>query len=141
VPTGRWIGKLALAAALAPLCGCAHGPRSFNKVESPTPVVRARAVGLGRKKADGKVIPALVNRLQDSDPVVRMAAHEELRRWTGRDFGYEPWASPQERAAAVSRWRGWVEGGAGASQITPSGQLPPPVAKVLPAGATQVPSP
>jgi hypothetical protein len=124
-----------MAAALAPLCGCAHGPRSFNKVESPTPVVRARAVGLGRKKSDGKVIPALVNRLQDSDPVVRMAAHEELRRRTGQDFGYEPWASPQERAVAVSRWRAWMDGSAGVAQVSASGQIPPPSAKVLPAAS------
>ena len=39
-------------------------------------------------------VPALIGRLEDADPVVRLAAHEELRRRTGRDFGFVPWAEP-----------------------------------------------
>jgi HEAT repeat protein len=141
VQTGRWIGRVALAAALAPLLGCAHGPRSFKKVDSPAPLVRARAVGLGRRQADEKVIPALVNRLQDADPVVRLAAHEELRGRTGRDFGYVPWASPEERAVAVNRWRDWMVRGDGVPQSASSALPPPPVAKVLPAATAQAQSP
>jgi HEAT repeats len=108
VGIGRGIAKLALLAAIAADWGCAHGPRNFQKVDSPVPLVRARAVGLGRRRDDAKVIPALVNRLDDQDPVVRLAAYEELRQRTGQDFGYVPWASPEERAGAVGRWRAWI---------------------------------
>ena len=69
----------------------------------------------------------LVARLEDADPVVRLAASEELRRRTGRDFGYVPWASAEERASAVGRWRTWLAGPpepAGASPDDRSPTLP-----------------
>ena len=66
----------------------------------------------GRAPADSQVIPALIERLADADPVVRLAAHEELRKRTGRDFGYVPWASPEERAGAIGRWRSLGDSGA-----------------------------
>ncbi len=56
-------------------------------------------------KPDSQVLPVLLTRLGDSDPVVRLAAHEELRKRTGQDFGYLPWASPEERSSAIERWR------------------------------------
>ena len=95
VEIGREIGKLALFAAIAAEWGCAHGPRSFQKVDSPAPLVRARAVGLGRSRDDAKVIPALVNRLDDSDPVVRLAAYEELRHAHGAGFWLCPMGEPR----------------------------------------------
>jgi hypothetical protein len=118
---GRWIGVFVLAAAMAMASGCAHGPRRFEKIDSPAPVVRARAVGLGARRPDREVLPALLTRLGDSDPVVRLAAHEELRKRTGQDFGYLPWASPEERSTAIERWRGWMS--QGQPGITPSPQL------------------
>src|SRR5262249_7321562 len=108
VSIGRSFGWLALAAVPALCCGCAHGPRDFRQIQDPAPLVRARAIGLGGGQPDSVVLPALVNRLADADPVVRLAAHEELRKRTGRDFGYVPWARPEERAAAIARWRDWT---------------------------------
>ena len=135
-------------AAVAPFWGCAHGPRRFGKIENPAPLVRARAVGLGGRQADSQVIPALVRRLGDTDPVVRLAAHEELRRRTGRDFGYVPWASPEERSTAIDRWRAWLGQGRGSAPASasanPSGQLMAPAAlplKTLPAGINPAPNP
>jgi hypothetical protein len=120
---GRWIGTIALAAAMAPFWGCAHGPRRFEKIDSTAPLVRARAVGLGAQRPDSEVLPVLVTRLNDSDPVVRLAAHEELRKRTGQDFGYLPWASPEERSPAVGRWRAWLSQAHLDNGITPSPQL------------------
>jgi hypothetical protein len=120
---GRWIGTIVLAAAMAPSWGCAHGPHRFGKIDSPAPLVRARAVGLGDRKPDAQVLPVLVTRLGDSDPVVRLAAHEELRKRTGQDFGYLPWASPEERSSAIGRWRAWMAQGHSGKGITPSPQL------------------
>ncbi|MFI5454233.1 MAG: hypothetical protein ACHRXM_02165 [Isosphaerales bacterium] len=137
-----------MAAAVAPSWGCAHGPRRFGKIEHPAPLVRARAVGLGRRQPDSLVVPALVGRLGDADPVVRLAAHEELRRRTGQDFGYVPWASSEERSAAIDRWRAWLGQGrgsaaAGALAIA-TGQSNTPAdlpLKTLPAGIKPTPNP
>lgn len=90
--------------------GCGLAPHSFRKIKHPAPLVRARSVGLGDREPDSQVVPALIGRLDDEDPVVRMAAHEELRQRTGQDFGYVAWSSPEERAQAVSRWRTWLTG-------------------------------
>jgi hypothetical protein len=85
---------------------------------------------------------ALVARLADTDPVVRMAAHEELRKRTGYDFGYVPWASDEERAVPMERWRAWVEQGAASQQpVARSIVAPSPPGKVLPAVSTQVTGP
>jgi hypothetical protein len=120
---GRWIGTIVLAAVMAPSWGCAHGPSRFEKITSAAPLVRARAVGLSRQKPDSEALPALLSRLDDSDPVVRLAAHEELRKRTGQDFGYLPWASPEERSTAVQQWRTWVAQAPANKGITPSPQL------------------
>ena len=58
--------------------------------------MRARAVGLGRREPDSQVVPALVARLDDEDPVVRLAANEELRQRHG----------PRLRLRAVGQPRG-----------------------------------
>jgi hypothetical protein len=139
VAIGRGIGKLALMAAIASLGGCAHGPRSFQKVDNQAPLVRARAVGLGRRQDDAKVIPALVNRLDDRDPVVRLAAYEELRQRTGNDFGYVPWGSAEERASAVGRWRAWISQGRGTVVTHSPPVTPPPPGKLLPTVTTVAP--
>jgi hypothetical protein len=129
-------------AALAPLWGCADGPRNLRKVQNPAPLVRARAVGLGRRQPDSYVVPALIDRLADADPVVRLAAHEELRERTGRDFGYIPWASVEERASAIDRWRAWMGQGKGRrDQPARPVARPIPPGKNPPAGTSQTPAP
>jgi hypothetical protein len=127
-----------LVAALASFVGCAHGPRNFKKIQDPAPLVRARAVGLGLRQPDAYVLSALVERLSDADPVVRLAAHEELRRRSGRDFGYVPWASPDERAAAINRWREWA--GQGRGRLDPPMANPILPSKMLPSGSSQAPA-
>jgi hypothetical protein len=114
---------VALVATAIPALGCAHGPRRFGKFENPGSLARARAVGLAVRQPDSAVVPALVSRLGDIDPVVRMAAHEELRRRTGQDFGYVPWASPEERTSAIGRWQGWL---AGRNASGSEGRMPTP---------------
>ena len=87
--------------------GCGLGPRNFRAIAHPAPIVRARAAGLGEDLPEEMVLPALIARLNDSDPVVRLAAHEELRKRTGQDFGYLPWGDAAERGQAISRWQAW----------------------------------
>jgi hypothetical protein len=101
---------VAVAALLAPACSIA--PKSFRQANDPAPLVRARAVGLGRGLPDSVVIPRLLAQLNDPDSVVRMTAHEQLRQRTGLDFGYVAWGGPEDRAAAVAEWnRWWAEHG------------------------------
>jgi hypothetical protein len=144
VRIGQSVGKVVLMAAMAPLLGCAHGPRKFEKIEHPAPLVRARAISLGRRQPDSQVVPALVGRLGDTDPVVRLAAHEELRKRTGQDFGYVPWATAEERSSAIDRWRAWLKRGSGGAPATPSPQLISPAilqGRMPPLNSNPAPSP
>jgi hypothetical protein len=114
----------ALAALTAGAGGCSIAPRNFFSSGNPAPVVRARALGMGRTLPEPSVVPTLLARLDDPDPVVRMTAHEELKRRTGQDFGYKPWDEPTERGPAVAAWRTWwlglqaeLAGGAGGGVV------------------------
>jgi hypothetical protein len=100
---------VAVAAVLAGLgaSGCGIAPHSFRALTHPAPIVRARSIAFGDRLPEEKVVPALIARLNDSDPVVRLTAHAELRERTRQDFGYVPWAPGPEREAAVAKWQGW----------------------------------
>lgn len=102
----RW-ATLGLVVGLILISGCKTAPKSFLDVANPAPIMRARAVGLGGGLPQSQVIPTLINRLNDPDPVVRLSANEELKRMTGQDFGYVPWADRAERAPSVSKWQSW----------------------------------
>ena len=97
---------LAVSLAALPL-GCSMAPKSFTKVDHPAPIMRARSVGLANQAPKSQAVPALINRLEDSDPVVRLVAYEELKKETGKSFGYVPWGRDADRASSVTRWKGW----------------------------------
>jgi hypothetical protein len=102
---------IACCVGMTTLCmlgGCGIAPKSFRAIRHPAPLVRARSVGLSERLPDSQAIPALVERLNDPDPVVRLTANQELKRRTGQDFGFIPWEDPQARAGAVSRWKAWM---------------------------------
>jgi len=146
VRIGRFGGVAVLAVGLSPCWGCGLGPRRFGPIQEPAPLVRARAITRDDRRPDSQVVPALIGRLEDSDPVVRLAAHEELRRRTGRDFGFVPWADAQERSGAVARWWGWLRGrGAPArTEPKPSPGRPPrprPTAPSPPSAPERAPVP
>ena len=126
----RLAAGLAVIAILTFISGCGLAPRNFRKITHPAPLVRARAMSLGYGQPDAMVLPALIGRLDDSDPVVRLAAHEELKRRTRRNFGYVPWGSPEERSKAISRWQSWLTG-------KPSGKAPAQPRKSLPMPSPQ----
>jgi hypothetical protein len=90
--------------------GCSLAPKSFRDMAHTAPIVRARAVGLGDKQSASVSVPAMIERLDDSDCVVRMAANDGLKTRTGRDFGFVPWGGEEERAEASSRWKAWWNG-------------------------------
>jgi len=100
---GRWFG-FTLALLLA---GCGSTPRNFQGMMHPSGVVRARSVAQNQGQPDFVTIPALIDRLQDPDPVVQLTANEELKRITGQDFGFANWLDKEERLTAAGRWRAW----------------------------------
>jgi hypothetical protein len=103
--TSTWIAS-ALALGLCGGCGSLT-PRTFRAVNNPAPVIRSGAVGLLDGQPDQIAIPNWIARLEDPDAVVRMQANEGLKARTRQDFGFVPWAEPQDRAPAVARWRAW----------------------------------
>jgi hypothetical protein len=121
-----------LVAIAGSQAGCSLGPRNFRNISHPAPMVRARAISLDFGQPDAAVLPSLVGRLDDPDVVVRLAAHEELKRRTGRDLGYVPWASPEERSVGLSRWHAWLTGKA--ANMAPA---PPQPRKSLPRPSPQ----
>lgn len=137
----RWIALGMLIGILGTSLGCGLRPRNFRKIQHPSPLVRARAMSLGDRRPTAEVIPALVARLDDPDPVVRLAAHEELKERTGQDFGYAPWEEAPERRAAVARWRAWLGGRPPTAQPAPipvaPGKTPPAPDKAIPAPSPQ----
>lgn len=107
----RWRGGLGLGIGLLVcLAGCRTGPKSFTSVDDPSPVMRARAVGLGDNQPDRVAVPSLIAHLSDPDPVVRLAAGEALKRRSGQDFGYQPYIDPAEQAEVIGRWQEWWQG-------------------------------
>jgi hypothetical protein len=102
------VGFLMLAAGSG--AGCSLAPKSFRDMIHPAPIVRARAVGLDDKEPERVAIPAMIDRLNDPDRVVRMTANDGLKERTRRDFGFVAWAPEAERASAVDRWRAWWKG-------------------------------
>ncbi len=87
--------------------GCSLAPKNFRDMLHPAPIVRARAVGLGSDQPEWVAVPAMIERLNDPDPVVRMTANSTLKERTHRDFGYDFWASAEERKPIVDQWKSW----------------------------------
>jgi HEAT repeat protein len=58
---------------------------------------------------DAAGFPVLVEGLADGDIKNRYKCFEELRRATGRDFGYQHDAAADVRRVAVARWIEWLE--------------------------------
>lgn len=95
------------AVVIGMIQGCSSAPKSFLSVSDPAAINRARAVAFGNSQSDAVAIPVLIDRLTDDDPVVRLASHESLKKRTGQDFGYLPYAEGDELANSVGRWRQW----------------------------------
>lgn len=105
---------LFLVSSICLFLGCAEnrvGMPTFTKdIQSPDPSVRIKAVIYAGNSGDKRFIPHLVDRLEDDDEVVRLAAIESLKQLTGNDFGYRSFDPPYKRMIAVEQWRKWLKG-------------------------------
>jgi hypothetical protein len=98
------------ALALAASAGCTFAPRDFFQNKDLAPLVRARSLGMGRELPEPVAVPTLIDKLNDPDAVVRMTAHEELKRRSGQDFGFAPYADPADQGPAIEAWKSWWQG-------------------------------
>lgn len=76
----------------------------------PVALVRYEAATALTRMGDPRGIRALIEGLEDDDPRVRGQCVTILEKYTGKGFGYKVDDSPEERAAAVARWRAWATG-------------------------------
>lgn len=51
----------------------------------------------------------LIEALADEEPQVRSIAIQALKILTGQSKGFQPAAPPDQRAAAIARWRQWLD--------------------------------
>jgi len=119
------VGRPAHAAELADLRSDTAGTR-WNAVQSlgetgdpevvphllplfgdPDVFVRMAVARVCGDLANPVAVDALIDALEDEEPVVREAAMAALHIITGRDFRFDPAAKPPERAKRVKAWREW----------------------------------
>jgi hypothetical protein len=60
-----------------------------------------------------KAVPFLLGALSSGSDAVRAECHEHLKKISGKDFGFDPLATREEREAAVDRWRKWWRSASG----------------------------
>jgi len=105
---GYW--TLVVLVVLA-VSGCSPFDRKvvLSDLESQDPMVRIRAMKWAADNSVRPAVPQLVDSLQSEDEAVRFYAIEALRRVTGTDCGYDYKTPPHRRAAAVKRWREFLD--------------------------------
>lgn len=82
--------------------GCAKVTPSFD---SPEPAARNVAIVNAAAKQDKNAVPDLVRMLESDDPATRLLAIASLERIVGDRKGYDDALPPDEREAAIARWR------------------------------------
>jgi HEAT repeat protein len=75
----------------------------------PDPLVRYEAAAARLELSDPGGFPILVAGLEDPDARLRAKCADVLSEKTGQRLGFEPAGPPDERAAAIRRWRAWLE--------------------------------
>ncbi len=81
----------------------------LSDLEDPNPAIRIMAIKWAGDNKVSAAVPRLVEFLQDEDRSVRFYAIESLDRITGTNQGFDYKATPEKRAAAVKRWREFIE--------------------------------
>src|ERR1051325_8773704 len=102
------VWRRVLLGAGVSVVGCA-APRDPPVVGHPSPEINIAAMRRAARDRDLSAAKSLVHELESDDPAVRFYAINALQRLTGLRMGYEFFAPQEERAAAVGRWREWLE--------------------------------
>lgn len=106
------MAALALAlCALVLTTGCTSTPPKVSDwrqdIRSDKRLLRLQAVTLACRAPAREAVPALIERLEDVDDVVRSMAYEALLRKTEQRIAFDPIGDPFDREAAVQEWRNW----------------------------------
>jgi HEAT repeat protein len=111
---------------LCAAAGCSSGDNVllYKQFQDDNPSVRISAVVRAGELKDPGAVGYLVDRLDDSEPDVRLAASIALEKITGQTLGYRVYDRPQERHEAVQRWRVWLRERASRPAATQPGQSP-----------------
>ena len=100
--------------------GCAATPPEVSDwrkdIRSDKRLLRLQAVTFASRAPAQEAVPALIERLEDVDDVVRSMAYEALVRKTGQNIAFDPIGDPFERKEAVEKWRVWWRGNTDASR-------------------------
>jgi hypothetical protein len=99
--------------AAAWMLGFLGDPRAadvlLGALADPVPAVRYEAAASLLKMKDDRGLATIVDGLEDPDAMVRAKCIILLKELTGESFGYEADLAPDDRKAAVARWRAWVD--------------------------------
>jgi len=87
-----------------------EAPSGDPQVDLRSPSSRARADGAFAAGIEGRrdLLPSLVDALADPEAAVRAWAARSLFLLTGERLDYHPYLPPEERVAAIARWREWL---------------------------------
>ena len=103
------------------------------------PRVRYEAAAALLEMKDPSGLCALLGGLEDPDARMRAKSIEVLQSATGQRFGFEADGDPVERAAALRRWRAWLE--QREAEPDPAGDLVPPTDPIEAGERTRQPPP
>ena len=112
---------LALAAAAAAYgCALRSHPSGglYQRLQSGQDKEVAQAAVEAGAARDRQAVPYLIEALENDAADIRIFAITSLRQITGEDFGFRPWASSGQRAAAVERWRQWWAGASATAALS-----------------------
>jgi hypothetical protein len=83
-------------------------PALREATKDPVAVVRYEAAGALLEFSDPLGLEVLIDGLADPDARLRAKCLAVLAERTGQRFGFEADGSPDDRAAAIARWRAWM---------------------------------
>jgi HEAT repeat protein len=98
--TAAWLlGFLADPRAAPALLEASRDPSQLVRYEAATSLLRI---------GDDRGFPVLISGLEDPDPRIRAKCILQLKDTTGETLGFIADDAPDDRAAAVARWRAWA---------------------------------
>jgi HEAT repeat protein len=103
-----------VAASAVAALGATHDARLVEPLRAlDWPSTDDRALQFERARTfvrlgDWSEIGTLINGLEDDSAWARGWCVQALREATGDDFGFNPQATPLERAPAVAKWKSWL---------------------------------
>lgn len=113
-------------AVMAAYClGMIQDPRALDPLAramaTPHEKLRFEAATAMLRMGDRRGLPTMIDGLEHPDPLVRARAILVLKERTGGTMGYAADGRPEDRAAAVARWRAWLARGGGVMPPRTSG--------------------